>query len=385
MATESGHHDTHDGGTLSLLFVAKRLGWGGMTRSLGDTASELVRMGHRVALHTKDGGAIRAHTPALEAAGVTVERVSSLTTAGLRGAVERHGADAARLFTGTFPPNTTVNRKLVGVRCGGAFGLSGLGVPVVESIHQMSVGMPRLSQRLFYRVMKRDNYRAAVLSRGMLDESVRRLPGMRDSFVQLPFGMHVPERGLEPVGDGVVRLVTVTRLDQEHKDTATLVRALGSIERSGGVASEWRCTIIGDGPDADVLKQLAASEGIADRCEWLGRIEDPVSVMRRSDVFVLATKYEGFGRVNIEAAAVGLPVVASDALGCHDSVANGENGVLVAREDVDAHAAALRRLIDDEGERRRLGERGPAFAQRFTPRAHCEAFIELVRGMIAEA
>lgn len=365
------------------MFLAKRLGAGGMTLSLRDTAIGLRRLGHRVAIHTRDGGGIRRHEPALAEAGVTLERPERLTRSGIRSAVACHQPHAIRLFTGTFPPNTTVNRHVLGVNGLEWAGLGGIGLPLIESLHAMNTGPIRLSHRVFYRLMRRNRYRAAVLSRGMLEAGVEKLPVMRASFVQLPFGMHIPEPGRSPSGEGVVRLISVTRLDEEHKDTTTLLKALGELRRTKADLPNWHVTIVGGGRDADRLKSLAAAEGIGERIEWTGRIDDPFPMMRRSDIFVLSTKWEGFGRVNVEAAAIGLPVIASDALGCHDSVADGENGLLVPREDPPALTGALTRLIESPALRKRLGRAGPAFAARFTPEAHCEAFIQLVRQMIA--
>lgn len=59
----------------------------------------------------------------------------------------------------------------------------------------------------------------------------------------------------------------------------------------------------------------------------------------------------------LEAAACGLAIVTTDAPGCREVVADGDNGLLVPAKQVDALAAALRRLIEDAGLRRRMGAR----------------------------
>ena len=66
---------------------------------------------------------------------------------------------------------------------------------------------------------------------------------------------------------------------------------------------------------------------------------------------------EGFGIVFVEAAACGVPQVAGDSGGAADAVADGETGVVVRQpDDVSEAVAALRRLLDDDTERERMGQ-----------------------------
>jgi ribosomal protein S18 acetylase RimI-like enzyme len=82
------------------------------------------------------------------------------------------------------------------------------------------------------------------------------------------------------------------------------------------------------------------------------------------DIFVLPSYREGFPRAAMEAAASGIPIVATDIRGCREVVAHGENGLLVPVRDGDALAAAVTRLSDDADLRTRMGEAGRAKAER---------------------
>ena len=88
---------------------------------------------------------------------------------------------------------------------------------------------------------------------------------------------------------------------------------------------------------------------------FLGHRDDVERLYRGFDVYVLASYREGFPRSAMEAAAMGLPVVATDIRGCRQVVADGETGVLVPARDGARLADALRRLVVDGEIRIRQG------------------------------
>ena len=139
-------------------------------------------------------------------------------------------------------------------------------------------------------------------------------------------------------------------------------------------------TLVCVGPDdpskADALsrEEVAAAEQAGVR--FLGLRDDVEVLYRGADVFVLPSHREGFPRAAMEAAASGLPVVATDVRGCRQVVEDGVTGTLVPLRAPAALAGAVRALGDDPDRRAALGEAGREKACReFDERAIVERVL----------
>lgn len=130
----------------------------------------------------------------------------------------------------------------------------------------------------------------------------------------------------------------IGRLSRE-KRVDRLVRALSR------VTGDWHCTIIGDGPEREILEPMAARIG-AGRFTWTGWVSDPWSSVAQASVLVLTSESEGFGLVLLEAMVRGIPVCSVDCdFGPRDVIKPGENGWLLDPEDADALRARLQSIV----------------------------------------
>jgi glycosyltransferase involved in cell wall biosynthesis len=145
--------------------------------------------------------------------------------------------------------------------------------------------------------------------------------------------------------DGTVVVGAVGRLvwEKGYRELFAAARALV------GHAPRIRFVIVGglDAAKSDQLgpDDLAAAERDADLVS-LGHRADVADLYGAMDVFVLASHREGFPRAAMEAAASGVPVVATDIRGCRQVVEPGRTGLLVPPRDTDALARAIGRLAD---------------------------------------
>lgn len=106
--------------------------------------------------------------------------------------------------------------------------------------------------------------------------------------------------------------------------------------------------IVGGGTDERVNTTLRESPWLKNYVIFAGPVsnEERVDYYNLGDVYVLPSKYEGFGIVFIESLACGVPVIASDGYGCREGLLNGELGIVVPPDDLQAIANAIELTLD---------------------------------------
>jgi N-acetyl-alpha-D-glucosaminyl L-malate synthase BshA len=115
-----------------------------------------------------------------------------------------------------------------------------------------------------------------------------------------------------------------------------------------------RLRLVGDGPERPALEAQIAALGLTAEVEFLGERIDLPKVLRDAALFLLPSETESFGLAALEAMSCGLPVVATAVGGLPEVIVDGETGFLRPVGDVDAMAACVRRLLDDEPFRGRM-------------------------------
>ncbi len=168
-------------------------------------------------------------------------------------------------------------------------------------------------------------------------------------------------RAAEGVGDDTVVAVFVGS-DWGRKGLPIAIEGLSEAVAQG--ADNLRLWVVGRG-DNERMRQLAGELGVADRVRFFGVRADAERFFAAADVHVFPTLYEAFPLVALEAAASGLPLIATRVNGVEELLVDGEAGIPVSR-DAASIGAALTRLAADADLRKTLGAQALRRAQPFT-------------------
>lgn len=155
-----------------------------------------------------------------------------------------------------------------------------------------------------------------------------------------------------PVDDPIA--VSVGRLSPE-KDFPTLLHAMAA---AVGNVPELRLLIVGDGPERSRLEQLVGELKLSNSVQLLGERHDVPEILETAAFYVSSSVTEGISLTLLEAMAVGLPVVATDAGGNPEIVVPGVTGDIVPTGNVAALAEAITRMAQRPQTWKRLGAAG---------------------------
>lgn len=220
------------------------------------------------------------------------------------------------------------------------------------------------------RTAARFAHRQIAISAGLADYLAATEGFARDDFTVVHYGI---EPGTEPPPPPATpRLVAIGRLIP-IKGFDVLLAAFA---RARAEVPELTLEIAGSGP-----VQLPAQEGVT----LLGHVSPVAPLLERNAIAVVPSRGEGFGMVALEAAERGRAAIVSDVGGLPEIVADGETGLVVPPEDVEALATAIAMLARDPKRVRRMGTaaRARAVAQ-FSPDAAVEG-VERVYRATADA
>lgn len=217
----------------------------------------------------------------------------------------------------------------------------------------MEAKAPDLRYRLLpllYRLSLPRAEGVVAVSQGVADDMAlaagfdrRRIDVIYNPVVTSSFLQMAAERADHPWFEDTTRpiFLAVGRL-VEQKDYPTLLRAFARIRKQ----RPCRLVILGTGPLGGRLEALVRELGIGDDTALLGFKPNPHPYIRAASVLVLASRYEGFGNVLVEALACGTPVVSTDCpAGPREILKNGRYGGLVPVGDVEGLARAMQAAL----------------------------------------
>lgn len=158
------------------------------------------------------------------------------------------------------------------------------------------------------------------------------------------------------------RIVSIGRYDYD-KGNDLLLQVWSKVESK---MKDWCLDVYGNGnrePYQELIEKLGIDKS---RCRLHGPVIDVKAEYLNSSIFVLPSRYEGFGLVLIEAMACGVPVVSFDCEnGPRSIITDGEDGFLIPTFDIDAFAEKIILLMQDENLRRLMGEKAQKSAAKY--------------------
>lgn len=160
----------------------------------------------------------------------------------------------------------------------------------------------------------------------------------------------VPPASRIPTG----RIVMVGRLEWEKG----MDLGLAAFARLREHVPRARLRIVGDGSERQALEELAERLGVREAVEFTGPTRRVPELLRDADVLVLASRWEGFGFVLVEAMLMELATVSFDFPAAREIVVDGMTGLLAPEGDVEALSAALTALLTAPARVRDLGKAG---------------------------
>jgi glycosyltransferase involved in cell wall biosynthesis len=254
-------------------------------------------------------------------------------------------------------------------------------IPVlIDTLHSSSTGTA--GRRLGYRLSRRLPDQVTAVSRSVADSHLTAGVVNRNTLRVLHNGVDTNDWRPDPLVRLAVRRelglgdeflwLAVGRLEMV-KDYPTLLKAMAAVLRPA------QLIIAGSGPLLRNLAHLSFHLGLERRVRFLGFVPDVKRWFQAADGFVLSSRWEGLPMTLLEAAACGLPAVATDVPGSREVIVDGDTGTLVPPIDAAALAWAMNEtmLIPIE-ERRAMGERARRrAAERFSLTASVDRCEEL--------
>ncbi len=290
------------------------------------------------------------------------------------------------------------------VQANGGVVLNRVDVTAVHYCHQVGPANPSRATRLFEAhaklasVLKRrgegptyarnDPTVFVGVSEGVAEEMREHYPQFADRVTTIHNGVDTrafaPGRHAEQARRERERLaldpgaLTVAFVGSEwgRKGLEPAVRALAA-------APEWTLLVVGNG-DRARYSAIAQELGVASRVRFLGVRSDVAVIYELADAFVLPSSYETFSIVTFEAAASGLPVLATPVSGVRELVADGENGYLISAH-ADVIAERLNRLAADADLRARLGAGARESALRYDSGRMVQLYHDLYMRLARQA
>jgi glycosyltransferase involved in cell wall biosynthesis len=363
---------------LSIAHTEASMGWGGQEIRTLTEAAGFIGRGHRVVLYAPTGARILAEAPrfGVPAVELPIGEKQPRGVAALVGAFRANPVDIVNGHSSTDTWLDALACRWLRVR--------GRPRPVLVRTRHVSIPVPRnratrwLYQRAAARIVTTGEMLRQQLVRdnGIDPGRIDSVPTGIDAAAFAPRDKGEARRLLHlPESQPLVGIVATLRSWKGHR---FLLDALPRLRRA-----EARLVIVGDGPQRAALEAQADALGIRSRVLFAGQQNDVAPWLAAFDVFALPSyANEGVPQALLQAMFAGVPCVTTDAGAIPEIARDGDTALVVQRENADALAAAVDRLLLVPSVGAGLTERARAFV---LPRFGLATMLDRMEGVFRQA
>lgn len=254
------------------------------------------------------------------------------------------------------------------------------GIPSVMTLHGIDTAPRKLDCARKRKAMWKTLCAAkrVILVGEPLHQFFAPLAGRDDHFRVVPNGFFFPEslttRKRIDTSESL-KIVSISNL-QEGKGVALSIRALHLLKEQGW--DNWSYTVVGDGPEATVLKKLVQDLKLNDQIAFRGALphNQALQALTEAEVFLLPSYREAFGVAYLEGMAAGLLTIGVQGQGPEAFICHGETGYLVPPQDIEAISRLLQTIIKDRAAAAGIAAAGQEHVKRnFTWDRHAEKLM----------
>lgn len=253
-------------------------------------------------------------------------------------------------------------------------------VPLVQTIHNTKIAHPLVGRFLLKRKFRRYVAISKMVNRVILDylkikkEKIWIIHnGVDLTKFQLMKKDYHPNKNLIAVG----------RLTQQ-KDYPNLLQAFSNVKRrlESRQMDIPQLRIVGEGELRSQVEKMILEMGLTNYVQLLGVREDIPELLAESDIYVMASEWEGLSISLIEALSAGMTIVVTDAGSNNEIVENGQSGIIVPCKNPDSLAEALFQVITDRQTRELFSINARRRAEEFSIEKCAEKHIEMYKELL---
>ena len=378
---------------MKIVWVSHSQKLGGAERSLVEAVQGLVAQGHKIVVVIPSDGEL---TSVLKKAGAKVIFISS-------GWWVHDGSTSLSLFDQLHKilsllrstikiwacllrirPNLVVTNTLTVPT--GAFATKLLGLPHIWYIHEFGQKDHGLvfdwGQRISMMLINRLSTKVIVNSQAMLKHFARTIPINKLRLVHYALDMpaYIPKNPIQSMREGVNPCLQLLLMGQlaPGKRQEDAVRALYILKKNN---VDVRLTIVGSEHNPDysaMIRRIVADLGMEQYVTFFPFSADPLHHMMSSDIVLMCSQHEAFGRVTVEAMKMGKPVVGANSAGTTELIQDGVNGFFYVPGDAKDMASKIGLLYSDRALCEEMGQNAKQWShQTFSSKNYTKALTDV--------